>query len=230
MSDVLLEAIQMRDVDRVAALLSAGEDPNESGKSRYGSGKEFPLRAAIGELEASESEPAGPIEPIVLLLRYGAVVKGWDVARAGDPLLDAVEANSLEAARLLLTAGADPNIRDDAGYSPLRICAEKGFVEMARLLLLCGADKTMHESGNERGMTALGLAAYELHVEMVRLLLAYGANPHARDVDRRTPLDCLRHLDPPEDPTAQGRLREIRRLLAAPESTDPTSDRTGPQE
>jgi hypothetical protein len=44
-------------------------------------------------IEASESEPPRPIEPIVLLLRYGAVVKGRDVARAGHPLLDAAESN-----------------------------------------------------------------------------------------------------------------------------------------
>jgi hypothetical protein len=224
MSDILLNAIQMRDVDRVAALLFAGEDPNENGRSRYSDGVEFPLRAAIGELEASDLKPAGPIEPIVLLLRYGAVVKGWDVTRAGDPLLDAVEANSLEGTQLLLAAGADPNIRDDTGYSPLRICAEKGFVEMARLLLLCGADKTMYESGNVQFMSALGLAAYELHVEMVRLLLAHGANPQARDVDRRTPLDCLqdrlRFVGVPADPEAQERVQQIRQLLGGVERKD----------
>ena len=55
-SDALVEAIQARDVDRVAALLAAGADPNEPGKSRY-SGEELPpLRAAIWELEAREAD------------------------------------------------------------------------------------------------------------------------------------------------------------------------------
>src|SRR4051812_10608009 len=102
MSDALLEAIQARDVDRLAELLAAGTDPNEPGKSRYGSGRELPLHAAIGELEAfGELEPAGPIDAVVLLLRHGAVVNGWDVSREGDPLLMAVLIKHIEAARLL---------------------------------------------------------------------------------------------------------------------------------
>jgi hypothetical protein len=57
---------------------------------------------------------------------------------------------------------------------------------------------------------------------MVKLLLAHGADPQAQDVDRFTPLDCLRFVDSPDDPAIQGRLAEIRRLLGALESTDPT--------
>lgn len=229
-SDALLEAIQTRNVDRVAALLAAGADPNEPGKSRYGNGGDLPpLHAALGELEALEAvgpygpEPEGPIEVVVLLQRYGARIKGWDVDKEGDPLLVAVGCNRPDAVRLLLAAGADPNVKDGEGYSPLRVCADKGYLEMARLLLLCGATRTVDEWGGERAMTALGLAARGLHVEMVKLLLAHGADPQAQDVDRHTPLDCLRFVDSPEDPAIQGRLAEIRRLLGAPESTDPSS-------
>ena len=91
MSDSLLEAIQTRNVDRVAQLLTAGADPNEPGKSRYGSGGHLPpLHAAIGELQAFEpGEPGGPIEPVVLLLRHGVRVNGWDMSKEGSPLLAA---------------------------------------------------------------------------------------------------------------------------------------------
>ena len=118
MSDALLDAIQTRDVDRVAKLLAAGADPNEAGKSRYGGGPEYPLHAAIGELKSYGAddpggpEPAGPIELVVLLLRHGARVKGWDVNKEGDPLLAAVSMNHIEAVRLLLAHGADPRIED----------------------------------------------------------------------------------------------------------------------
>ena len=176
------------------------------------------MHAAIGELEAGP-EAEGPIDVVVLLLHHGARIKGWDLDKEGDPLLDAVGSNGLEAVRLLLAAGADPNVRDGEGYSPLRVCADKGHLEMARLLLLCGATKTIDEWGGERAMTALGLAARGLHVAMVKLLLAHGADPQAQDADRLTPLDCLRFVDSPEDPAIQGRLWEIRRLLGG---ADPT--------
>ena len=75
-------------------------------------------------------------------------------------------------------------------------------------------------------MNALGLAAYGLHVDIVRLLLTHGANPQAWDLDKRTALDRLRRLSPP-DPADQECLREIRRLLGAAELTAPTSNHNG---
>jgi hypothetical protein len=228
MSDVLLEAIYTRDVDRLAALLAAGADPNEDGKSRYdyGNGRDFPLQAAIGALEAFEgigpypSEPAGSLDAVVLLLRYGAKVKGWDVDNEGDPLFLAVGMNHIEAVRLLLAHGADPNVRDNTGDSPLRFCAEKGDLEMARLLLLCGATKTIHEGGGPAGMNALGYAATRLHVHIVRLLLAHGADPSIGDADDITTFRRLQFTVElgrvPDDPASQERLREIRQLLGEP--------------
>lgn len=226
MSDALLEAIQSRDIDRVAALLVAGADPNEPGKSRYGSLQSLPpLEAAIDELQAFESsnppEPAGPIESVVLLLRYGARPSGWGTRNDEDPLWDAVRMNHIEAARLLLAAGAEPNLKDDEGYSPLRVCAQKGYLEMARLLLLCGANKTIHEAGGGGSdFNALGMAAYSLNVDMVRLLLAHGADPHVEDIDQRTVFDYLEgkeeRMDPSKDPASLERLHEIRQLLRDP--------------
>jgi uncharacterized protein len=226
MSDALLEAIQSRDVDRVAKLLAAGADPNEDGKSRdpmYGNGRRFPLEAAIGQLEGpDEDDPggagsAGLIDLVVLLLRYGARVKGWDVNKEGDPLFHAVLDNQIEAVRFLLAAGADPNIKDDEGISPLRFCVQKGYLELARLLLRCGATKTINEAGGGGSdMNVLGMAVYWLEVEMVRLLLAHGADPNVEDNDRMTVFDHLRLMDPPDDPAAQDRLREIRQLLGEP--------------
>jgi hypothetical protein len=156
----------------------------------------------------------------VLLLRYGAKVNGWDVNKAGDPLLAAVLMNNIDAARLLLAQGADPNVCDNAGTAPLRWCAEHGHLEMARLLLLCGATKTIHESGGPTGMNALGFAATRLNVDMVRLLLAHGADPRIEDVDYTTTFRLLEyaveHGRIPEDPASQERLREIRQLLGDP--------------
>lgn len=221
MPNSLLEAIQAHDVERLAALLATGADPNENGKSRRGNDI-FPLLAAIWELEdfgeddPGGPEPAGPIDSVVLLLRHGAKVNGWDVNKDGDPLLTVVLMNNIDAARLLLAHGADPNVRDDVGYSPLRWCAYKGYLEMAQLLLRCGATKLIDDWGGDSAMTALGLAARELNVDMVKLLLAYGADPQARDIDDCSPLDCLRFVASPEDPASQARLREIRELLGEP--------------
>jgi ankyrin repeat protein len=224
MSEPLLEAIRARDIDRLAELLAANTDPNKL-LTRHGL---TPLQAAVDELEAlSENEPGGPIDAVVLLLRYGAAVNSWDERRTSTPLLTAVQINHIEAVRILLAAGADPNVRDNEGDSPLRFCADNGLLEMARLLLHCGAGKTIHEAGGSAGMNALGLAAYGIHVDMVRLLLAHGADPHLEDADRMTVFDHLRHLSLPEDPAAREHLQQVQRLLGDQESTAPSRGGTG---
>ncbi|OWK40923.1 hypothetical protein FRUB_04815 [Fimbriiglobus ruber] len=106
-------------------------------------------------------------------------------------MLVAVLNQQLEAARLLLAAGADPNVTDDEGDSPLRLSVEKKDHRMAALLLLCGADKAIHDSGGMSGMSALGRAAWNLDIPMIELLLAAGADPDSPDVDRQTASERL---------------------------------------
>jgi|SRR5579859_862290 len=83
-----------------------------------------------------------------------------------------------EAVRILLAAGADPNVVGDEGDSPLCLSVEANDQEMAALLLRCGADKTINQAGAVTGgMTALQVAAYRLNLPMIKLLLAAGADP-----------------------------------------------------
>jgi hypothetical protein len=92
-------------------------------------------------------------------LHYGAEVNAWDEQHMRTALLNATMINHIEAARVLLAAGADPNVLNDEGYSPLRYCAQEGFLDMARLLLLCGAIKTIDEWDGPGALTALSFAA-----------------------------------------------------------------------
>jgi ankyrin repeat protein len=213
MSNPLIDAIDSGDLDRVAKLLAAGVDPNAT-IPRYFT----PLQNAVCEYEPPDY--LGGVDSIVLLLRHGALVDKREGAEDETPLLLAVKRNHIEAVRILLAAGADPNVRDNVGDSPLRWCAEHGHLEMARLLLLCGATKTIRESGGPTGMNALGFAATRLHVDMVRLLLAHGADPRIEDVDDMTTFRRLRLSVEsgriPDDPVSQARLQEIRQLLGDP--------------
>lgn len=226
MSETLIDAIDAGDVGRVAELLADGADPNVFLKSNHDSfwdGSTPLLDAVMGLQPISEHEPGGPIDTVVLLLRYGADVNRWDEKRRSTPLLNAVFANSIEAVRILLAVGADPNVRGAEGDSPLRLCAQHGYLEIARLLLHCGAGKTIHEGGGPTGMNALGFAATRLNIDMIRLLLSHGADPLAWDADGRTPSERLEFASLPKDPDSQERLRKIRQLLTAPESADPIS-------
>jgi uncharacterized protein len=188
----LFEALANHDLDHLAALLSRGADPNAA---KVGWPGWLALHAAINELEQG-----GSLEAVMLLLRHGAKVDGLDPSRDATPLLMALFRDQPEAVRMLLAAGANPNVVGDEGDSPLRWCMERGNIEMAATLLRCGATKTIDEAGGPSGMTALGHAASQLNIAMLKLLIQAGADPGARDADRRTALERL----PPRNPADPG--------------------------
>src|SRR3954449_6345736 len=104
---------------------------------------------------------------------------------ASRALSDAAFVCDLIKARELLKAGADPDVPDEDGRTPLVSAVLGGSIGLAGLLLEAGADVNAQDS---RGFTALHFAAEEQLPEMARLLLAKGANPNARDADGVTPL------------------------------------------
>jgi uncharacterized protein len=179
----LHDAIERHDAKRVIALLAAGADTNAA---QLEWSKFTPLQAAVNELE-----DGGPLEIVRLLLAHGAEVDGWDAGRESTPLLMSLFRNQPEAARLLLEAGADPNVRGAEGDTPLRWCVERGDTDMVELLLEKGAAKTIDDIGEPRGLTALGIACERLNVPMMRRLIEAGANPEARDYDYMTALERL---------------------------------------
>jgi len=71
------------------------------------------------------------------------------------PIQSAVAAGHEKVVQVLLQLGADPNVREQGGYTPLHAAAQNKDVEMIRTLLYGGADLTLQ--GND-GKTALDLA------------------------------------------------------------------------
>jgi hypothetical protein len=74
----------------------------------------------------------------------------------------------------LLQNGADPNIRDNDGNTPLILAAQTGFFEGVRLML---AGKASVNLANARGQTPLFKAVEARDAQSVRLLLDEGADP-----------------------------------------------------
>lgn len=86
------------------------------------------------------------------------------------PLYAAVNEGKLEAARLLLDAGAD---RDHSSHTPyLHLTIERGNLAMLKLLLKAGADPNVK---NREGQTALALALRQESADAVALLRTSGA-------------------------------------------------------
>ena len=123
---------------------------------------------------------AGPNTIVPLALHWPA--KASVLHRAshhGDDLI----------AKLLLRAGADVNITDVVGNTPLHAAAQAGHTKVVKVLLANGAKL---ESTSQLGMTPLHRAASKGKDLACNFLLKRGANSKAEDVSGCTPADWAR--------------------------------------
>jgi uncharacterized protein len=99
----------------------------------------------------------GHPDAVALLLERGGSADGdGENTFHIRPLHAAAAASSLEAVNALLHAGADPNVRQNGGFTPLHAAAHRDDVELARALLAHGADP---ELATDDGRTAADIAA-----------------------------------------------------------------------
>ncbi len=122
-SRALIEAVEARNTSMTGFLLSRGADPNardEKGNT--------PLFYAV----ETRTGISG-LDVVKLLLEQGAAA---DERNAGGvtALLRAVDAGKREEAGLLLSRGADPNLADERGRTPLSAAREAKDREMIALL------------------------------------------------------------------------------------------------
>jgi len=95
-----------------------------------------------------------------------------------------VYAPNVKVSRLLLLAGASPDVHTDLlGRAPvLCVYAHEGVYDMVALLLEFGASPNV---SNSQGRTPLWMAAGRGHVDVVKLLIEAGASPGLTDSARR---------------------------------------------
>jgi ankyrin repeat protein len=138
----LAEAAALDDVDRLTGLLDAGG--------------------------AVDGRTPDGFTPLHLAAYFGAprvaallLARGADVAAVADnpmriqALHAAAAGRHLAIATALLAAGADPDARQQAGYTPLMAAAANGDAELTRALLAAGADPALT---NDSGASAADIA------------------------------------------------------------------------
>lgn len=88
--------------------------------------------------------------------------------------------------RFLTAKGADANIRNAKGVTPLALAAGLGFVEGVDALIAAGARV---DDASQTGETPLIAAVHRRDLGMLRVLLAAGANPDRADNSGRSARD-----------------------------------------
>ncbi|MEQ1509152.1 MAG: ankyrin repeat domain-containing protein [Sphingopyxis sp.] len=148
-------------------------------------------------------------------LDQSAIIVNTREGQSGQTaLLIVTERRDLVWIRFMLGRGADANIANRAGMTPLIQAAQLAFVEGASALLAGGA-RVNASSAN--GETALHVAVHRRDLAMVRVLIAAGANPDIQDnITGQSPRDYARR-----DPRAAAVLTALDEPPTAPAAARP---------
>ena len=133
------------------------------------------------------------------------VINARDLSSGETGLHITIARRDLTWTRWLLQEGANPNVADNRGRTPLLAAIEGGFLEAVEVLLSKGAQI---DTPNRAGETPLVTAVLARNVDLMELLLANGANPDRTDNTGRSARDHARQPGVPQ------------RILAAIEASD----------
>lgn len=204
----LHEAAQAWHPEVVSALLAAGATPDQrhEGPFKPSMSEVSPLAYTLYKESRDPKETLRQLDTMRRLLDAGAD-PDWPRGHLVMPNLHRSIGKPVAALKLLLDHGADPNLRfDHRGTTALMTACEYGLGPPAGkararaavdLLIARGADVTL---ADEKGWTALHMAVRHNDASLINVLLTAGADPLARSLDGKTPMDAatLRVGDPPE--------------------------------
>ncbi len=106
------------------------------------------------------------------------IVNTRDIDNGETALLIAIKRRDPPWIGFLLQNGADPNLKDGNGDTPIVVAAMTGFSDGVRLML---AGKARVDEANSRGETALIKAVHARDAASAQLLLDAGADPDRTD-------------------------------------------------
>ena len=145
------------------ALVLGSVTINASGQKRH----DLPDAGQSVLQEFLAAASADNTEKLIAGLKSGVPVDSAD-ADGSTALMIATHANAIDAARVLIEAGADVNAKDRLQDSPYLYAGAEGRLEILKMTVAAGADL---KAVNRYGGTALIPAAHHGHVEVVRYLL-----------------------------------------------------------
>lgn len=135
-------------------------------------------------LQAVEKQDQGTVEQ--LLSKNSTIVNSQDRTDGHTALHITVRARAYRWMSYLLGKGADPNLADKHGVTPLMLACQMNLPDAVVALAQSGAKVDIP---NDAGETPLITAVHNRNVQMIRLLLAAGANPDRSDNAGRSARD-----------------------------------------
>lgn len=201
--DELLTAIATKDIQIISKMIP--KTKNLEVKERGNPNKETAMHRAIS---------TGQNNVLKMLIAAGADIE-IETAHKVTPLMMAASLGNTEAAKMLIAAGADINHRDEVGSTPVFLAALSASADIVKALIKKGADVTLTneygqtplhrctsveaaklliEAGtaldakDERGRTALHVAADLGRTELVRFYIDAGLGVNSLTKNKAAPL------------------------------------------
>lgn len=159
-------------------------DPLEFARIRATGNDQEPEYAGGDQLALLEAVRQGDRAQVEQWLGEGVNANGRPDLWGKTVLLEAVERGDVEMVRLLLEAGAAPDLKS-GGFTPLGRAALLGHARIVRLLLRAGANPDLKSND---GNTPLTAAAGQNRVEALRALLTARPDPSLFNLEGRTAL------------------------------------------
>jgi ankyrin repeat protein len=139
----------------------------------------------IGVNFLQESAMAGDVDSIKEL-----IIEGYDVNSKGEggwtALLSSVAQGYFKITEILLNAGANPDIPNFFGITPLMYGSKYGNIEVCKILIDYGASLDLQD---KYGSTALMQGIGSGSIEIVDMLIQAGADLSIKDKNKDTALD-----------------------------------------
>lgn len=127
-------------------------------------------------------------DEVVKLLQdhSNTLVNSQDITTGESALHIAVSQRNMTWIQFLCQKGANTNIQDKKGVTPLVLAAQIGFIDGVQELIKRGARVDI---SNATGETPLIAAVHRRDIPMMRVLLKGGADPDRADSSGRSALD-----------------------------------------
>lgn len=127
------------------------------------------------------------LDAVGRMLDVGGIDVNYRTSLTGATALgSACGLGHVEMARLLLARGADPNIVNSSGRTPLQMAAYDGSTAIVEMLIQAGANVDIADT--EYGYTPLAAASRKGHADTVRVLINAGADLSIPTNTGRNPL------------------------------------------
>lgn len=114
------------------------------------------------------------------------IINARDITTGESALHIVVARRDATWIRFLAGKGANPNVRDNKGVSPLVLASRIGFVDGVEALIAAGAEV---DESNSTGETPLIAAVHTQRTDLMRVLLKAGADADRADNSGRTARD-----------------------------------------